>query len=517
MDALSQFLQSNLDIVFFIYGFAFVVMGIAILAQPRKGSGFRLSNILWLLALFGITHGINEFLDMWAIIKGKHPTLDLARWFILIISYFFLFEFGRRLFRLTKPESPPYQKKIAGLLVWWLSPVIGVFILSAGFMSFDFWKAGNIWTRYLLGFPSGLLIGFGFCSYYKDRSELLDQLNLKKYFLLGGVSFIIYGILGGLVVPKGDFFPSNLLNTDSFFAAVKIPVQVFRTMCAVGAVWTVSGILRVFNWEARKKLEDAKFQAESATRTKSDFLANMSHELRTPLNAIISFSDMLRDGMAGEINEEQKDYLKDIYESGNYLLTLINDILDLSKVEAGKIELELSEFNLEELIDGSLVMFKEKAMKHNIKVKAEVEEGIGNIIADERKIKQVLFNLLSNAMKFTPDGGNVNVQARLVHCSQSTVHGKEEFICEPSTVNRELADFIEISVEDTGAGIAEKDIERLFKPFEQLESTFTKKYEGTGLGLSIGKKIVELHGGRIWAESELGKGSRFVFVIPVKR
>jgi len=130
---------------------------------------------------------------------------------------------------------------------------------------------------------------------------------------------------------------------------------------------------------------------------------------------------MMRDGMAGEINEEQKDYLKDIYESGNHLLTLINDILDLSKVEAGKMELELSEFNLEELIDGSLVMIKEKAMKHNIKVKAEVEEGIGNIFADERKIKQVLFNLLSNAMKFTPDGGSVRVTARRVHSSRFTV------------------------------------------------------------------------------------------------
>ncbi|MDP2280034.1 MAG: GAF domain-containing protein, partial [Nitrospirota bacterium] len=180
--------------------------------------------------------------------------------------------------------------------------------------------------------------------------------------------------------------------------------------------------LEVLNIEYKMKKEEA----EDANRAKSDFLANMSHELRTPLNSIIGFSDMMRDGMAGEINEEQKDYLKDIYESGNHLLKLINDILDLSKVEAGKMELELSEFNLEELIDGSLVMFKEKAMKHNIKVKAEVEEGIGNIIADERKIKQTIFNLLSNAMKFTPDGGSVRVAARRVRSSELGVRREKE-------------------------------------------------------------------------------------------
>lgn len=175
------------------------------------------------------------------------------------------------------------------------------------------------------------------------------------------------------------------------------------------------------------------------------------------------------EGMAGPLNEQQKEYLGDISESGTHLLSLINDILDLSKIEAGKMELELSEFSLRELIDGSIVMFKEKAIKYNIKVKAEVEEGLERIIADERKIKQVMFNLLSNAFKFTPDGRSVKVTAR-------EIPGEPEYI--------------ECGVEDTGIGIKKADIPKLFQPFQQLESVLSKKYEGTGLGLVLCKILM---------------------------
>jgi PAS domain S-box-containing protein len=293
----------------------------------------------------------------------------------------------------------------------------------------------------------------------------------------------------------------------------------------------------------RQESEEARLQAEAATRAKSEFLANMSHELRTPLNAVIGFSEIMKDGMAGPLNESQKEYLNDIYESGKHLLSLINDILDLSKIEAGKIELDLSAFNVREFIDSILVMFREKVIKHNFRIRTEIEEGIKDIVADERRIKQVLFNLLSNAMKFTPDGGSITVRARKVKSSELGVRSEpldlslrgeaeaisEDEILPPKQVRGQndrwrraqddsiVKDYIEITVEDTGIGISEEDQKKLFQPFQQLETTLEKKYAGTGLGLALSKRFVKLHGGKIWVESEVGKGSKFVFVIPIKQ
>ncbi|MBI5198737.1 MAG: GAF domain-containing sensor histidine kinase [Nitrospirae bacterium] len=258
-------------------------------------------------------------------------------------------------------------------------------------------------------------------------------------------------------------------------------------------------------------------EAQAANRAKSEFLANMSHELRTPLNSIIGFSEVMLDGIGGTISDDQRGFIQDIYESGKHLLSLIEDILDLSRVEAGTIELELSEFSLKELIDNSLIFFREKALKHNMKVKVEVEEGLDDIVADRRRIKQVLVNLLSNAFKFSPDGGSVIVRARLIEAEKMGRWEDEKFSTSqaPSFPTSDR-NFYEISVEDTGIGISKDDQKRLFKPFQQLETVYSKKYPGTGLGLNLCKKFVELHGGRIGVESEVGKGSRFSFIIPMK-
>ena len=252
----------------------------------------------------------------------------------------------------------------------------------------------------------------------------------------------------------------------------------------------------------------------------SDFLANMSHELRTPLNSVIGFSEVLQDELFGTLNEQQKEYIGDILGSGRHLLNLINDILDLSKVEAGKLELELDTFPLKSTISTALSMMKEKAMKHRIKLRVEIEpEADIEIEADERKLKQIMFNLLSNAVKFTPDGGEVRVSARRTRDEGRRT--RDEVVTRLSEQSERSSilhrDFIEISVTDTGIGIKPEDISKLFTEFTQLDSAYTKNFEGTGLGLALTKKLVELHNGKIWVESEYGKGSRFVFVIPVKQ
>jgi PAS domain S-box-containing protein len=246
--------------------------------------------------------------------------------------------------------------------------------------------------------------------------------------------------------------------------------------------------------ERTHQLEDAVSVANESNRAKSEFLASMSHELRTPLNAIIGFSQVLHEQYFGSLNEKQTEYMTDILESGKHLLALINDILDLSKVEAGKMELEKSNVNIRDLVNNSLMMIKEKAQIHRIGLEVKVSESLEGtkILADERRLKQVIFNLLSNSAKFTPDGGKIRVEAK--------TEGKNLIIC----------------VSDTGIGISPEEQKKLFTAFYQASGGIKDKTPGTGLGLSITRSIIEKHGGRIWLESEgKGKGSSFYFTLPL--
>ena len=249
--------------------------------------------------------------------------------------------------------------------------------------------------------------------------------------------------------------------------------------------------LAIQNARLFREIEEKSRELATASRHKSEFLANMSHELRTPLNAIIGFSEVLAERMFGEINEKQTEYVGDILESGQHLLSLINDILDLSKIEAGRMELELSDFDLPSTIEGTLTLVRERAVRRGIELGRTVDERLGTVRADQRKVKQVLLNLLSNALKFTPEGGQIDVRAAV---RDSTA---------------------EISVTDTGVGIAPEDQETVFEEFRQV-GTASKKVEGTGLGLAISRKFIELHGGKIWVKSQVGAGSTFAFTLPLQ-
>jgi signal transduction histidine kinase len=278
------------------------------------------------------------------------------------------------------------------------------------------------------------------------------------------------------------------------------PIQRINAHLAAIASGDFSGLVEVENRDElgalatnvnrmNDELRRLYTELEETSRHKSEFLASMSHELRTPLNAIIGFSQVLRERMVGEVNEKQEEYLDDIISSGNHLLSLINDVLDLSKVEAGQFDLEIAPFSLKDALERGVSMVKERAMQNGVGVALDAGAPVGTVEADERRISQVVFNLLSNAVKFTPEGGSVIV-------SSIRMNGE-----------------VHVTVSDTGPGIAAEDQARIFEEFQQTD-VGARQLEGTGLGLALSKRLIELHGGRIWVDSELGRGSMFTFALP---
>ncbi|MBI5555974.1 MAG: GAF domain-containing protein [Elusimicrobia bacterium] len=682
--------ESKMILIYFVYGLAFFVLGVAILIYPKKGSAFKLAKNLWLIGAFGIIHGINEWLEMFLLIPGFEDflLLKIMGSFILPLSFTFLIQFGVKIIA----ESKKRFSWIKSLTV--LLPLAWALIFG---LSKEPLLYGNIWARYLLAFPGTILTAYALMLQLENFNDR-PWLSSKRSLIFTVLSFTIYGVLSGLSTPKAGFFPASFLNYQVFLRLVGLPVQFFRSLCALTIAISLGHILAVFNFETAKlnklaailerkveertnelqhnynlqtvmssflhlSLEDisfaeflkktldlflsipwlalekkgaiflvedepgvlvlkahygldetiqkacsrvffgrclcgraaltkevefadslderhetscagiaphghyctpilhagkvlgviniylkqgqwrdkrkegflvtlaealagaierkraeqalqkyreeleekvkerteefklAKNKAEIASGAKSDFLANMSHELRTPLNSVIGFSEVLQDQLFGNLNEKQQEYIRNILSSSEHLLSLINDILDLSKVESGKMEFMATKLILRELLEGSINMLREKALKHNLNLALEIEQPVDSEIeVDERKLKQIMFNLLDNAIKFTSAGGSIWVRAK-----------------KPDT------EHLEISVKDTGLGIKSEDRPKLFKEFIQVGSLLTKKHEGTGLGLALTKKLVEMHGGKIWAESEFGQGSKFSFTIPISQ
>ena len=265
-----------------------------------------------------------------------------------------------------------------------------------------------------------------------------------------------------------------------------------------------------------EQIQKRDLELERISKMKSEFLANMSHELRTPLNAIIGFSELLMGHYFGDLNENQDGYVKDIHNGGQHLLSLINDILDLSKVEAGKMSLCLSDVDVTEILNSSLTMIREKATKHTINLSVQIDKEMPQVLrADERMLKQVLYNLLSNAAKFSEDGGCITLSAEKV--SRNWIKDRVPALFKGdclALLDESSVSFCRIAVSDTGIGIEPEALRKIFSAFMQVESTSSRKYGGTGLGLALCKNFLELHHGTIWAESVFGQGSTFTMVIP---
>ncbi|NJD77008.1 MAG: PAS domain S-box protein [Candidatus Methanoperedens sp.] len=332
--------------------------------------------------------------------------------------------------------------------------------------------------------------------YYNKRAEEVSGHDLSQWI---GKSFApliipqdlirVNKIFLGTMSGKPQQYEVNIYKKDRSIRTLS--VNTTPNIESGEVVGTVSFGRDITEQKRAEKIRIEKERLAEISRAKSEFLANMSHELRTPLNAIIGFSELLKNKAAGKLTEKQGHYVENVLISSKHLLSLINDILDLSKIEAGKIELIIEKVSVPEIIDVSITLINEKATKHNITLKKELDPRLDYIEADPQRFKQVLFNLLSNAVKFSKDGGTVTITAKK---------------------DGAMAEF---RVRDTGIGIKEENLGKLFMAFEQLEAGISKAYEGTGLGLSITKKLVELHSGTITAESKYGEGSTFTFLLPI--
>lgn len=478
---------------------AFTVMGIVILVQPKKGSKYMLGGILWLLAGFGLIHGFNEFLDMWAIIKSEGAVSKITHIIILIISYIFLFEFSRRLFCISYLD----KRTPAGraFFPWWIAPLIICVAFVLAITSPDFWENLKIWVRYILGLSGAIMASVGFMLFYKSNKREFRRLKVKRYFYLAGGCFFLYGLLGGLVVDEGSVFLSHIINTRHFISVVHFPVEAMRAMCALGIAYAVYGIIQIFYWEnvevLRRTTDDLRLeyqagqekvkQIERLLAVKTQFVSMVSHELRTPLTAIKANIDVVLSGGSEGLDPERKAFLNVACDNVDRLSKLINDVLGFQSLERGKVKYEFGEYDINEIIwaeaEMMLPLIKEKKLDFTL----NLEKDLPRIRIDRDRIIQVLNNLINNAIKYTDKGG----------ITISSKRGKR---------------LIDISVEDTGCGIKENDLSKLFEPFTQIN-----KKGGAGLGLSICREIINAHKGKIWAESEFDKGSNFRFVLPAER
>lgn len=501
MDIIHGWFQSNFDVVFFVYGLAFFVMGLAILSQPRKESNFEIANIFWLLSMFGLIHGSHEWMEMWVIIKERGLVLDLIKWLFLATSYYFLFEFGRQFFEIMQKRYFLVNQKTVYLFAKGSLPVLSILILIFYHTIPDFTRLCTIWTRYLLCFPGGLLAGSMFVSYYHKEKEQLRPMNMGKYFYGTAVSLIVYGVLGGLVVPKADFFPANWLNTSSFFEAMQIPVQVFRAFCGIGVAWGIVGILKIFRWERAMRMENQQTELKDLNRALkaatdelsrsnadlSQFASIVSHDLKEPLRTVIGYAQLLEKRYKDKFDADAAYFIERVAQGGARMYGMVENLLSYSRVgtEGKAFTATQAAEALRRAIENLEAAIHESQSKITY-------DPLPEVLADPSQMTQLFQNLIANSIKFRSE------EPPQIHVSSERKNGMWQFL-----------------VQDNGIGIDPKYNERIFEIFQRLHTQ--EEYSGAGVGLAVCKRIVERHGGQICVDSEPGKGSKFFFTIPDKK
>ena len=451
--------------------------------------------------------------------KNFEPFLDWLGNFLSPLDLDLEERSKRILFGFIVILSVPVLLSFSGLHLIQRNYPLGVFLLLMGVSLWASFFAIRREQRVVRAFRANLIMTgclfLGLLANSGDTGHMglwLFFYPLTVFFLLGRKEGLVYntiyflcisGIFAfgndlGLRLPQTPGFSARFLLVLFLITGLSYSYELVRERFKEGMLKEQAKLK-----EEKGRLLETKHQAEAANRAKSEFLANMSHELRTPLNHIIGFTEIVLSREFGELAAEQEEFLTDVLRSSRHLLSLINDILDLSKIEAGKMDLNLSEVPVRALLENSLSMVKEKAMKHGIRLSLNIESAPENYVGDERKLKQVMYNLLSNAVKFTPEGGQIEIG--------SAVRDRDDRSNDPTE-----AKTLAVWVRDTGIGIEPHDLDRIFALFEQVESSISRKFQGTGLGLALTKKMVELHGGRIQARSAgKDKGALFELTLPI--
>ncbi|MFA5177262.1 MAG: ATP-binding protein [Candidatus Omnitrophota bacterium] len=481
----------NMVGVFFIYGLAFFTLGLAVAIYPKKGSAFRLADKMWLLAAFGIVHGINEWLDMFMLIKkpADEALLSYLSLIFLAVSFLFLFQFGANLIAESKNKYRAFKALPALLFISWVA--------IAAFHS-QHLLLGNIWARYLLGAPGIFLTAWALLLQIPQFREMNLAVISRHLKLAAGV-FAGYAVLSGLIVPQAAFFPASILNYTEFLNVSGIPVQVLRSVCAILLTYAILRILTVFQWETNTRVRNLLAESQKAyaelgklEKVKDSLTQMIVHDLNNPLGIILGSVELLAAQLGDKMSEEQKNDLGLTLYTINEMRDMVSNLLDISKMEEGKLLLRPEYIRLDvvlrEAVDGMQILAKADGKTISIHVAA----GVPKIRADKEIFKRIILNLAGNALKFTPAGSEIVIAASY------------------DAANKEVL----ISVKDQGEGIPKEYLGRVFDKFIQVDPAKKAKGRGKGLGLTFCKMAVEAHAGKIWVESQAGKGSTFYFTLP---